>query len=69
MLHLSKFISIIAFAFIKKTEYDKKIKKIFPFAYIYASCMFIFLIEMMNSCSVNVSLVPSLQLDISLCMD
>ena len=33
--------------------------------------MYVYLpiMEMMNSCSVNVSLVPSLQLDISLSMD
>jgi hypothetical protein len=60
--------SIIALHY-KKTEYDKKKdQKHFPLL-IYASCMFIFLMEMMNSCFVNVSLVPSLQLDLSLSMD
>jgi len=47
-----------------------KISKIFPFAlYMLHVCLSLPILEMMNSYSVNVSLVPSLQLDISLSLD
>jgi len=61
LLNLLQFQFVLCFMLIYIYEFDKNPKNIAMHA--------IFLLEMMNSCSVNISLVSSTQLSIFLSMD